>query len=265
MRKTFLLIVATVAVVMLWMPLTAQAVKGSWGFNSDPGLTRQQDGTSPDFQHSIAGSILSVAMTRENAAERLFMTLPGGPYGASDDVFRLRTRYRTTNQDFAQVALGYYNSARPNSNGGSTDLVQIDWSSTLTGTGDVGADRERGSFSHQTDTWYISELVADFGAGTWDMNLYDGDGALLVALPGAPRAFTTHETPRAALDIISFANEDCCSSTSVFTMDFDWVTYAVNEALPADPPNVPEPASGVLIGLGGLLGLVLRRRQRMQR
>jgi len=262
-KKLFLVAAAAAIAFVLGMSTSSQATQISWDFDSDPGLIRQQMGPgNPGFQHSIDGGILSVAMTREAAKERLFVFLPGGPFGADDDVFRLRTRYRTTNADFAQVGLGFYNGARPNSNGGSADLVQIDWSSTLTGTGDVGSDRERSGFRHEADTWYVSELVADFGAGTWDMNLYHGSNGttLLAALPGAPRDFGTHETPRTPLDILSFANEDCCQSSSVFTMDFDWVTAAVNMDLPDDPAYIPEPTTLALVGLGAILGLTQRRR-----
>jgi len=245
MRNKPLMAIVAAAALTLSMPNSANALVGSWDFDTDPGLLVLDEGSNPDFNFDISGSILSLSMTRTAAKERLFVDLPGGPYGVGN-IYRIRSRYRTTSAAFAQIAVGFYAKDSPNtttSPNSESNIVHLEWSDSLTTTGHVSNDRERPSVDvngnelvHESDKWLISELIADFPGGTWFMQLFDGDTKELVAefpfLRGA-NSFGAVDP----INIFSFTNEDCCAADRFFTMDFDWVTYSIDEDLPADPPN----------------------------
>ena len=73
-----------------------------WGFDTDPGLQTQHDGTDTNFWWEIADGTLKVSMSREDATQRVYMPLQES-YG-DDQKFRVRCKFRFNTDESTATA-----------------------------------------------------------------------------------------------------------------------------------------------------------------
>ena len=204
-----------------------------WTFDSDPGLLVRHDGSDSNFQWSIANGTLTMSMTREAQVQRVYMPLTG--IYQQGDAFQVRARFRIISNDLASVLLGFWNSFENNIVGTSAhvalDHYNVNYNNGAYPSGHGGAVFNHGSlYSNsnppiQSNTWYIHEIRYHTLEPSWDLSIYSGDGATLLQSVSSPAS------SMGSVDVFGFANEDSSQSPAVMTVEFDWVSWAVNEPL----------------------------------
>ncbi|MFT5684893.1 MAG: hypothetical protein ACI8RZ_005838, partial [Myxococcota bacterium] len=222
--------------IALGMPEEAVSEDGAgvWTFSSDPGFSVRHDGSDPNFEWGLADGILRVRMTREASVQRLYLPLQGGPFGNANE-FRLRTRFRILQAAAASVELGFLSSTDNNITDNLVGLDFYDEDRGLSGYMGEGYGTCDGE-AVQGNTWYVAEYSGRATDPSFTLTLFDETGTTQLD----QCAITTSGTG-GAVDVIGFANEDRSESSSTEEVEFDWVTWAIDEALPADPAASPEP------------------------
>ncbi len=215
---------------------TVTAERALWTFDSDPGLLERHDGSDGNFQWSLSHGTLTVTTTREAAVQRVYVPLSGGPYG-NESTFRIRLRFRVLSPSFAACVVGFFTAADTGNLGGTGAHIGPDVEGTVNYPfmwSGCGFQRADPGPTISGNTWYIIEYDYAPWAATWGATLFDDEQTVLQT-----ERFTTCGTPPA--DVFAFANEERSQASAAITVQFDWVSWAVNEALLPDPEPDPEP------------------------
>ena len=208
--------------------------RASWTFDTDPGLLERHDGTDNNFQWSIANSRLTVTVTREAALQRVYFPL-AGTYG-NESTYRVRTRFRVTITSNATCIAGFFRTSDSGNVGagdthigpvfeGTTNYPRV-WSG-------CGFNRADPGPTITANTWYIIEFDYAPQAADWGATLFDDNGTLMQT-----ERFATCDT--SLVNAFAFANYDQSDAPTAITIDFDWITWSVNEALLPDPQPSPD-------------------------
>ena len=208
---------------------------GVWTFADDPGLLTRHDGVDANFAYTIADGTATVTMTREAAVQRLYIPLPGGPYGNAD-TYRVRTRFRVISGSSASVELGFFRSDGDNVAGG--ELAALDWYGSAHGVaGYIGPAYAAGEgWTVGPSVWYVAELAGSPSDRDFTVTLYAEDGVTVLDTASVGTAGLGE-----GIDVFGFANEDRSASPNTETVEFDWITWAVNDVLPEDPAATVPP------------------------
>ena len=241
---------------------------GTIDFDTDPGLTLlDPGGRAASLNIRSAQGVADIVMNRESGSERLFLALDNDYVGNSNN-FKGRVRFAVRDSAAGtDIEAGFFASDENNmgDSGGDSAIQAVieglgsgGWPARWFGG---GGGYDRGSMNIEADTWYVYDFEFQPVPETATLNLYQGDGSTLIhSINGGNTSGISH------LNQVGFGNLDCCDDGSSMEIVVDWMTYAANSTLPADPayaPDsaiIPEPASVLLFVLGSMACGLCRKR-----
>ena len=253
MRVRGLKLPGILAMASLALAFTAASGQesGTFDFSSDHGLVLEDDGGRAAVVNlRTADSVLDLTMNREDTVERYALPLQTQYLGNGNN-FKGRLRFAVTESARGtDIEAGFFASDENNmgdSGGDSATQVVIEglgsgsWPARwFGGAGGYGRD----SLDIDPATWYVYEFEFQPVPEISKTHFYEGDGTTLIKSIGGGTSGI------GMLDAIGFGNLDCCDDGSAMSVVVDWMTYAVNTTLPADPANAPD---SVIIPDPGLL------------
>ena len=270
--------------VVLLFAAESFASSGTIDFFADPGMTTQNPSSvlDPDLSLRTLFGVADITLNRESAVgdtERFYLPLPAD-YTSNSDIFRARFRFasQAASDNGNAIQVGFFSSDETNtafsdvaSDSATSAAIQGAGSNQIPGRY-FGGHWERDTLGPiSTETWYVIEFTfqPDETTVSPSIQAFDGGGVIPIdGIFGSP--FTLSGSGITKLNQVGFGNTDVSGSDLSYQVTLDWMTWSVNEALPADPsyaPDaaatagaIPEPNSVILLALGSMMLLVSIRK-----
>lgn len=211
---------------------------GTFDFDTDPNFDVLDSG-APAFNHSVrtSDSVLELTMTRASSLERLSLPITAFPAN-KEDTYRVRLRFGvvSANGSGGDVLAGFFSSAENGHAGaGSTTAAVIEAPTAGNSPARfMGGAYDRKDINIPEKTWHIYDLEFRADPEIASFDLLDGSGNFIEEAD-RPNGGTSGIDK--TIDLIGFGNEERSDSTDSLSVLIDWMTWSVNEPLPANPAN----------------------------